>query len=111
MNEIKWLSGTDGEAMLDFVADRLTPRQWVSLSAAYARRLWDLLPDGPLRQAIDFAEKAEHPMPEAVRAEWLRKIDGATPAAVGVAELAQREIVKSCDPDSADQENPVLSRP
>ena len=34
MNETKWLTGVDGEDMLEFVADRLSPRQWVFLSAA-----------------------------------------------------------------------------
>jgi hypothetical protein len=111
MNETKWQTGADGEAMLDFVADRLSPRQWVLLSAAFVRKLWDLLPDGVLRQAVDTAERAAHPMPEAERAEWLKKIDAAVPAAVGATELAQREIVRSCDPDAADIDRPVLARP
>lgn len=111
MNETKWLTGTDGEAMLDLVADRLSPRQWVLLSAALVRRLWDLLPDGVLRQALDHAELAAHPLPAGERTEWVRKIDAAVPEAIGAAELAQREIVKSCDPDAADLDAPVLSRP
>jgi hypothetical protein len=110
MNETKWL-GFDGDDMLDFVADRIKPRQWVLLAAAYVRRLWDLLPEGTLRQAIDAAERADEPLSEVQRGEWLRRIDAAVPEAIGAAELAQRDIVKSCDPDSADQENPVLSRP
>jgi hypothetical protein len=111
MTEIKWLQGSDGDDMLEFVADRLSPRQWVLLAAAYVRRLWDLLPEGVLRQAVAFAERAENPIGEAERTEWVRKIDAATPEAVGAAELAQREIVRSCDPDAADIDNPVLSRP
>jgi hypothetical protein len=111
MNETKWLTGIDGEAMLDLVAERLSPRQWVFLSAAYVRRLWDVLPEGTLRDAVEAAERAEHPLAEADRAEWLRRIDAGVPEAVGAAELAQREVVRSCDPDSADQERPVLSRP
>ncbi|HEY3787631.1 MAG TPA: hypothetical protein VGL71_02195, partial [Urbifossiella sp.] len=111
MNETKWLTGAEGEAMLDFVADRLTPRQWVLISAAYVRRLWDLLPEGVLRQAIDAAELAEKPLEEAEREEWSRRLAAATPVAVSAAELAQREIVKSADPDSADLENPILERP
>ena len=111
MNETKWLTGTDGEAMLDFAADRLTPRQWVLLCAAYVRKLWDLLPDGVFRQAVDAAEQADPVPPEPDRAGWQRKVAAAIPQAVGAAELAQREIVKSADPDSADLENPVLARP
>lgn len=111
MTEATWRTGADGDDMLDLVADRLTPRHWVLLAAAYVRRLWDLLPEGVLRDAIDAAEQAEHPLPPAVRTDWLRRIDAAVPAAVGAAELTQREIVKSCDPDAADQDAPVLSRP
>lgn len=111
MTELKWLTGTDGDAMLDFVADRLSPRQWMLLSAAYARRLWDMFPDGPLRQAVEAVERAEQPLTAAERAEWLRKVDAVTPEAVGAAELAQRAIVKSADPDAADVDSPILSRP
>ena len=111
MNETKWLTGTDGDAMLEFVSDRLSPRQWLLASAAYARRLWDFLPAGVLQQAIDFAERAEQPLDPARRAEWQKKIDAAVPEAVGAAELAQREIVKSADPDAAGQDAPVLARP
>jgi len=111
MNESKWLTGADGDAMLDFVADRLTPRQWVLLAAAHVRRLWDMLPPGVLRDAIEAAERAETPLSESDRADWLRRIEAATPAAVEAVEAVQRDIVKSADPDSADQENPVLARP
>jgi hypothetical protein len=111
MNETKWLTAFEGEAMLEYAAERLKPRQWVLLAAAYVRKLWDLLPAGPLPQAIEAAERAESPLPELERADWVRRIDAAVPAAVSAAELAQREIVKSCDPDSADQDAPVLDRP
>lgn len=111
MNETKWLTGVDGEAMLEYVADRLSPRQWVLLSAAVVRRLWDLFPEGVLRQAIDFAERSTHPLSAVVREEWAAKIDAAILSSVTAAEKAQREIVRSCDPDAADLDAPVLSRP
>jgi hypothetical protein len=111
MNETKWLTGVDGEAMLDFVADRLSPRQWVLLSAAYVRKLWDLFPDGLLRQAVDNAERATHPLDLAARADWLGRIDDAIPKAVAIAEELQLEIVRSCDPDAADLDGPILSKP
>lgn len=111
MTEEKWLQSTDGDAMLDLVAARLTPRHWTLLAAAYVRKLWDLLPEGVLRDAVEAAERAEKPLTEAARKEWLRKIDAGVPGAVSAAEFAQREIVKSADPDSADQTDPVLSRP
>jgi hypothetical protein len=111
MNETKWLTGAEGEAMLDLVADRLTPRHWQLLSAAYVRRLWDLLPAGVLRQAIETVELATAPLSQAECAEWTGKIAAATPPAIAEAERAQHEIVKSADPDSADLESPVLERP
>ena len=111
MNETTWQTGTDGEAMLEFVSDRLSPRQYLLASAAYARRLWDVLPPGVLQQAIDAVERATEPLAPEQRAEWLRRIDAAVPEAVGAAELMQRDIVKSADPDAAGQDGPVLARP
>ncbi len=111
MNETKWLTGTDGDAMLEVVSDRLSPRQWLLVCCAYARRLWDFLPAGVLPDAITFAERAEKPLNAAQRADWQKKIDAAVPEAVGAAELAQRAIVKSADPDAAGQDAPILARP
>jgi hypothetical protein len=111
MNETTWLSGSGGEAMLDFVADRLTPRQWAFLAAAHARRLWDFLPDGPLRDAVEAVERAGRPLSAADRAGWVGKVEAAAPGAVAAAEAAQREIVRPADPDAADQPDPVLTRP
>lgn len=111
MNENKWLTGADGDAMLEFAADRLSAWQWVLLSAAYVRKLWDLLPEGVLRQAVEYAERATHPLDPTTRTEWIDKIDAAIPAAVGAAEALQREIVRSCDPDAADLDRPILARP
>jgi hypothetical protein len=110
MNETKWLTGSDGEAMLEVVSDRLSPRQWLLMCVAHARRLWDFLPEGVLREAIDFAERATAPLTATERAAWQKKIDAAVPEAVGAAELAQRAIVKSADPDAAGQDAPVLTR-
>ena len=111
MNEISWQTGADGDEMLEFVADRLSPRHWLLASTAYARRLWDVLPDGALRQAIDFAERALEPIPAKDRAEWLKKIDQAVPEAVSAAQETQRAIVKSADPDASTVADPVLARP
>jgi hypothetical protein len=111
MNELKWLTGVDGEAMLDFVADRLSPRQWVLLSSAYVRKLWDLFPDGDLRQSVDHVERASHPLTLSTRTDWLGKIDDAIPKAAVTVSAQQREIVRLCDPDAADLDQPILARP
>jgi hypothetical protein len=111
MNETKWLTGADGDDMLDHVADRLTPRHWMLICAAHVRKLWDLLPEGPLRDALDAIETADKPLAAKSRTTWKKKIEAAIPKAVEAVQQAQREIVKSADPDSADVDGPVLDRP
>jgi hypothetical protein len=111
MTENKWLIGMDGEAMLDAVAEQLSPRQWVLLSAAFVRKLWDLLPEGVLRQAVDHAERTIQPFSEADRAQWRARIEAGIPAAIHAAQQAVGEIVKTCDPEAAELDRPVLTRP
>ena len=112
MNETKWLTGTDGDAMLEFVSDRLSP-------AAVAAGVGRVRPAGSgtsspraccSRPSTSSSAPTE-PLTAAQRAEWQKKIDAAVPETVGAAELAQREIVKSADPDAAGQDAPVLARP
>ncbi len=45
------------------------------------------------------------------RTVWIAKIDAAIPTAIGAVESLQMEIVRSCDPDAADLDQPVLARP
>lgn len=111
MTETDWLAGTDGDDMLMFVADRLTPRHWAFLAAAHVRRLWDTLPEGPFRAAVEAVEAAEGGLTADARAEFSRQITAAEPAAAEAAGAAQREVVKSADPDAADVSGPVLARP
>ncbi|HEX4614269.1 MAG TPA: hypothetical protein VH092_39240 [Urbifossiella sp.] len=111
MTESDWLAGTDGDDMLQFVADRLTPRQWAFLAAAHVRRLWDTLPEGPFRVAVEAVETADPSLSPASRAELGRQITAAEPGAAGAAEATTREVVKTADPDAADVEGPVLARP
>jgi hypothetical protein len=111
MTEKDWQAGSNGDDLLDPVADHLTPRQWVLLAAAYVRRLWDVLPDGPLRDAVDAAERAAGEMTQKDRDGWTARVLQFTAQAVAAAETAQHEIVKSCDPDAADLTAPVLDKP
>jgi hypothetical protein len=97
MTEPDWLSLADPEAMLRRVGDRLTPRRWHLLACAAARRAADALPDGPLRAAVEAAERAAGvPFDESKVAE-LEALAGATAEA---AREAQRGIVRSADPDA-----------
>ncbi len=101
MTESQWLKATDGDAMLAVVQDRLSYRKWTLLACGVVRRLWDILPDGPYRDAIHFRES--HP-DEGVRVAELdrrgERLADALPAAVDAAEARQREIVAACDPDA-----------
>ncbi|HYH68273.1 MAG TPA: hypothetical protein VD866_26505 [Urbifossiella sp.] len=111
MTETDWLSGTDGDDMLMFVADRLTARQWAFLAAAHVRRLWDTLPEGPFRAAVEAVEADDAGLTADARAELARQITAAAPAAAEAAAAAQHEIVLTADPDAADVSGPVLERP
>jgi hypothetical protein len=111
MTEDKWLTENKGDDLLDLVADHLTPRQWVLLAAGVVRRVWDLLPDGPPRDAVDAAERDAGAMSAADREAWRQQVQLFTARAAAVAETAHREIVRSCDPDAADVTAPVLDRP
>lgn len=111
MTETDWLSGTDGDDMLLFVADRLTPRQWALLAAAHVRRLWDTLPEGPFRAAVEAVESAEGSLPADARTGLADKVTADEAAAAAAAGNETREVVRTADPDAADVSGPVLSRP
>ena len=111
MTETDWLSGTDGDDMLMLVADRLTPRQWALLAAAHVRRLWDTLPDGPFRAAVEAVESEEGGLSAEARAGLVEKITAAEAAAAAAAGAEALEVVRTADPDAADVSGPVLARP
>lgn len=104
MTEQQWLKAGDGDAMLAVVRDRLSPRKWALLACGVARRVWDLLPDGPYREAIRFREdQANGVVPPADFSPWVHRLDEALADAMDAAEARQREVVAACDPD-ADRE-------
>jgi hypothetical protein len=111
MTETDWLSGTEGDEMLALVADRLTPRQWAFLAAAHVRRLWDTLPDGPFRAAVEAVEAEEAGLTADARADWVQRISDAQEAAAAAAGAEALEVVRAADPDAADVSGPLLSRP
>src|SRR4051812_46399738 len=105
MTETDWLAGKPADEMLDAVADRLTPRRWRLLGAAFARKLWDLLPQDPLRDAVEFAERTD-PIPPAAAAVWRTRIAAASDELIAQARDAIRESVRNvealapADPDA-----------
>jgi hypothetical protein len=101
MTEADWLKAKDPDAMLRQVGPRLSGRQWHLLACAVVRRAWDVLPDGPLREAVEWAERSAgeaHGSAEA--AEFLNQLEPTARAAVEAARHAQREIVLAADPDA-----------
>jgi|GEM_PF-1554305 len=101
MTESDWLKGKDADALLAAVAARLSERKWLLLACAVVRRIWDLLPNGPLREAIIWLEdNAGQELDAKEVKKWLRKIDAAVPLATELAATAERAAVSSADPDA-----------
>jgi hypothetical protein len=101
MIEADWLKAKDPDAMLRQIGPRLSGRQWHLLACAIMRRAWDVLPDGPLREAVEWAERnagETNGSPEA--AAFLNHLEPAAREAVDAARHAQREIVLAADPDA-----------
>ncbi|HEV3028366.1 MAG TPA: hypothetical protein VG457_12380, partial [Planctomycetota bacterium] len=96
MTESEWLAGKPADEMLDAVADRLTQRRWRLLGAAFARKLWDLLPPDPLRDAVEYVERTE-PIPTPAAAAWIDRIGGASDELISQARDAIREPVRNVE--------------
>jgi hypothetical protein len=106
MTESDWLAGKPADEMLEAVADRLTARRWRLLGAAFARKLWELLPTEPLRDAVEFVERTD-PISPADAAAWQERIAGASDDLIAQARDAIRgpvrgvEALAPADPDVA----------
>jgi hypothetical protein len=70
MTENEWLTGTDPEAMLEFVRTRATDRKLRLFACACCRGIWDLLTDPGSRRGVETAERFAERMvgPEALAA-------------------------------------------
>jgi hypothetical protein len=53
MTEAEWLAATDPRPMLDRLGAAASERKLRLFYAACVRRLWHLLPEGPLRRAVE----------------------------------------------------------
>ena len=101
MIEPDWLKAKDPAAMLRSVADRLTTRRWHLLACAVVRRSWDALPDGPFRDAINWAEQHAGELPGLPAASAkVRELENASDSAIEASRAAQHEIVRTADPDA-----------
>lgn len=97
MTEADWQTGTDGEAMLEWVSERLWPRHWMLLACAWANRLNRLVAVRGLRDALRAAEQAAVPLPEPARSAWLERIDAEVSTVIWTATDAFRPLVARCD--------------
>jgi hypothetical protein len=101
MTERDWLAASDPEAMLALVEDRLSPRKWTLLATSFVRRLRELLPAGPLVEAIEYHEThAGKPLRSQTVQSWTKKIAKALPEAIEAARSAQHAAVATADPDT-----------
>jgi hypothetical protein len=101
MTEADWLGGKDPEAMLALVGERLSPRQWHLLACAAARRAWETIPEGDLREAVAWCEaNAGQVKGNRGRAKVVKKVEAARPLAPDAARAAQHAIVRTADPDA-----------
>jgi len=104
MTETDWLKGKSADLMLDFLGDRLAPRQWRFLTCGLVRRVGDLLPDGPLTEVIDWVElHADETLKAKDREKRTAKLQAAVETAAAHVEEGMRAIVKAADPDSGNQ--------
>ncbi len=96
MTETEWFKGKDADAMLRLVGDHLSPRRWHLLACAIARRTWEFLPKGALREAVESVESNPgETNPAAISAEIIA-------AAAESARQAEAEILKLIDPGETD---------
>jgi len=99
MTEAEWLTGRDAEAMLARIGDRLSDRQWHLLACAVGRRVWDVIPEGELRDAFVWCEKHPGDPPDDAP-EVEARLVAARAAAPELARVAQHAIVRAADPDA-----------
>src|SRR3954466_10702136 len=57
MTDTEWQASTDPTAMLEAIRGRVTERKLRLLACALARLVWDQLPDGLLREAVEAGER------------------------------------------------------
>ncbi len=101
MTEAEWLTGRDPEAMLARVGDRLSDRQWHLLACAVGRRVWDVIPEGDLREALKWCERHAGQAHDHGDLTGLAAGYGAARAAApDQARAAQHAIVRAADPDA-----------
>lgn len=109
MTETDWWAGGRPDDLLDACEGRMTPRRWRLLGAAFLRRRWDVVPEGTLRDAVEFLETHADEPAAAIAPKWQSAIDDATPLAVLKAEADAAELVRTAAMETVDE--PVSNAP
>lgn len=109
MTEADWLKAGQPDEMLAHVESRLTPRRWRLLATAFLRRRWDVLPEGKLRDAVEFVEAHADGFGAADAAGWVDGLTAALPDLVARAEAETAALVRPARMEET--EAPVLTRP
>lgn len=101
MTESDWLAGKSADRMLEFVSDRLSPRQWRFLTCGLVRKVSDLLPPSPFTDAIDWVElQNDDELDDKACNKWAATLQAASVAATAHAEAEMRGVVRAADPDA-----------
>lgn len=109
MTETEWWAGQRPDELLTVCEGRMTARRWRLLAAAFLRRRWDVVPDGTLREAIEFLELHADEPTDRIAPRWLEAIEDATPIAVDKAVADTADLVRSAAMDQVDE--PVSNAP
>jgi hypothetical protein len=107
MTESTWLNGSDADEMLAYIAERFTPRRWRLLATAFLRRRTEVLPAGPLTDAIDFVETHADELKPTDLDDWHDRITNTTTTAIADSRRAITDLVQLALLDNA---QPVLQR-
>ncbi|QEL20038.1 hypothetical protein [Limnoglobus roseus] len=109
MTEQDWLTGTQPDDMLAHVEPRFTPRRWRLLAAAFLRRRWDVIPEGKLRDAVEFVERQAETLTPAMAEKWVADLDDGLPALLARVRTETEDLVRPAMIGDVDE--PVLTRP
>jgi hypothetical protein len=63
MTEAEWLACADPEPMLEFLRGKASERKLRLLMIACARQLWERIPPGEMREAVEAAERCADGVP------------------------------------------------
>lgn len=109
MTETDWFKFTRPDEMLDHAEPLFNPRRWRLLATAFLRRRWDVVPEGKLREAVEFIEVNADTVSADDAVRWAEAVQAATPALTEQARVETADLVRAATMGDVDE--PVLTRP